>query len=579
MKNFNNSVLCIVLILAGFISSAFGGDDKISGKTNGNKSSDNCVLNYNNFSFPIDNKGIIADVNDRGVRFNEKMVIFSGGFYLSGYAGKDCWSNGQFSSARINDYVPGPVGSSVYDSKNSVYLVTKYDSPFGLSWQEWKDAVSIGANFYDGDKNGVYNPVDKNGNGVWDADEDAPDLIGDFTAWCVYNDGLAPVLRTFNNVQPQGIEIRQTVFGFSSKADVGNAVFVRYSIVNTGAVADVMDSVYFSAAVDPDLGAYFDDWIGCDSTINCGYVFGLGNDPVFGPNPPCCAVSYLQGPQSFIPGVTYTDVDKNGKFDKGIDIPLKSAVDIKGKLLGADTVQGAMNLPMTSFTQIAHRHATYGDPNTLSELRNFLLGGLNRYGNRLEPCSWEYGNGSTIADCKQVNPKYMYSGNPVTGTGWLNTVPMDQCFLASSGPFQLEKGKPADIVVAYIIGAGDTPLNSITKALAGAQNFKRYFDSNFSTYTGVKNGAATVNSFELFQNYPNPFNPATKIKYNLPAEQKITLKVFNTLGQMVKCLVDEVQNGGEHEAVFNASDLSSGIYFYELKTETGSAARKLLLLK
>jgi len=84
---------------------------------------------------------------------------------------------------------------------------------------------------------------------------------------------------------------------------------------------------------------------------------------------------------------------------------------------------------------------------------------------------------------------------------------------------------------------------------------------------------------ELSQNYPNPFNPTTTIKFALPEAAKVSLIVYNQLGEKVSVLVDEKLNAGNHVATWNAVNLPSGIYFYEIRTEKFSAAKKLLLLK
>ncbi len=140
------------------------------------------------------------------------------------------------------------------DPINILFVLKSTDPPFGQSWQDWGFAVSQGAGFYDGDHDGIYNPVDLNGNGKWDSNEDRPDLLGDMTTWCVYNDGLPPALRTYNDVNPQGIEIQQTVFAQKDSADLNNVIFIRYRIINTGTVADVLDSVYFGNTNDADIG-------------------------------------------------------------------------------------------------------------------------------------------------------------------------------------------------------------------------------------------------------------------------------------------------------------------------------------
>ncbi|WP_337864562.1 T9SS type A sorting domain-containing protein [Ignavibacterium sp.] len=104
--------------------------------------------------------------------------------------------------------------------------------------------------------------------------------------------------------------------------------------------------------------------------------------------------------------------------------------------------------------------------------------------------------------------------------------------------------------------------------------------------TGIEDLAGTIpQNFELFQNYPNPFNPSTTIRYALPNESKVTITIYNLLGQQIKELVNDVQSSGYHEIVFDAKDLSSGVYLYKLSardlvsTKDYSNIKKLLLLK
>jgi len=173
----------------------------------------------NNINMPMDNKGVLAESYQiPGVtpgKYLDVPFLFSGGFYLSGYNGDTLWANAQASASLVENYLPGNVGSNQYDPRYKIYVVKESDQPFGPSWQEWIFAVEIGAEFYDGDNDGVYNPVDLNGNGVWDNDEDKPDIIGDQIAWCVYNDAVTPRTR-FPNVPPLGIELHQTVFAYKT---------------------------------------------------------------------------------------------------------------------------------------------------------------------------------------------------------------------------------------------------------------------------------------------------------------------------------------------------------------------------
>jgi hypothetical protein len=103
-----------------------------------------------------------------------------------------------------------------------------------------------------------------------------------------------------------------------------------------------------------------------------------------------------------------------------------------------------------------------------------------------------------------------------------------------------------------------------------------------NTYTAVDRDpglSKMPEQFSIAQNYPNPFNPSTTIRYGLPNRSHVTLTVFNTLGQQVATLVQGDQEAGYHEVRFDASGLSSGVYFYRLQAGTYVETRKLLLLR
>ena len=86
-------------------------------------------------------------------------------------------------------------------------------------------------------------------------------------------------------------------------------------------------------------------------------------------------------------------------------------------------------------------------------------------------------------------------------------------------------------------------------------------------------------SYNLSQNYPNPFNPSTRIQYAVSSMQFVTIKVYDVLGREVATLVNEEKQRGFYEVEFNASNLSSGIYFYTLTAGSFNQTKKLILLK
>ncbi len=97
-----------------------------------------------------------------------------------------------------------------------------------------------------------------------------------------------------------------------------------------------------------------------------------------------------------------------------------------------------------------------------------------------------------------------------------------------------------------------------------------------TTNVGIKYNPT---SFELGHNYPNPYNPSTKISYAIPTTSFISLKVFDVLGREVDVLVNKEQSQGNYEVDFNASHLTSGIYFYRIQADGFIDTKKMVLMK
>ncbi|MGE5458514.1 MAG: T9SS type A sorting domain-containing protein [Methanococcaceae archaeon] len=97
--------------------------------------------------------------------------------------------------------------------------------------------------------------------------------------------------------------------------------------------------------------------------------------------------------------------------------------------------------------------------------------------------------------------------------------------------------------------------------------------------TGVNDNGTIAKSYNLLQNYPNPFNPSTTINYTLEKPGMVTLRVYDVLGRLVSTLVNQSQSAGSHSVNFNASNLSSGIYFYKIDAGSFQSIRKMMLIK
>ena len=144
-----------------------------------------------------------------------------------------------------------------------------------------------------------------------------------------------------------------------------------------------------------------------------------------------------------------------------------------------------------------------------------------------------------------------------------NTVVIDNNFnLISAG--QLNNGQQVIVWASVDASSNKTALQ---------------IQSKVSAPTGVEESPVVVDEFILEQNYPNPFNPSTTISFTLQANQFVTLKVFNLIGEEVATLVNGNLTQGAHSINFNASGLSSGFYLYRLESGSQVQVRKMMLLK
>ena len=104
-------------------------------------------------------------------------------------------------------------------------------------------------------------------------------------------------------------------------------------------------------------------------------------------------------------------------------------------------------------------------------------------------------------------------------------------------------------------------------------------DTLFSSIGATKNTAGNISRLMIIQNYPNPFNPSTTINYQIPKAGYVSIKVYDALGRDVSTLLNEYKEQGSYSCSFNASNLSSGMYFYTMKSGGYTTTKKMLLLK
>ena len=390
---------------------------------------------------------------------------------------------------------------------------------------------------------------DRNGNGVYEPTVDVPGIKGaDQTLWHVSNDLDSVRVHYLAGSAPIGLEVQRTIWGYNRSGALGNAIFVKYRLINKS--GSRLDSVFVSRWTDPDIGGpdgapY--DLIGCDTLRNLGFAYkGVPADPEYGTSPPAVGVALLQGPVA--PGLSSDS----------------ARVDFSWR-------RGYKNLSMSSFYLIINSLSIYPDPTingpvATKDWYNIMHGLFPRRG---VPFTDSVTHQST---------KFCLSGDPTTGSGWVDgPVGLDRRMVQTIGPFTMAVADTQEVVLASIAAQAGDRLASVT-ALKSAVDEVRSKYTGTNPLVGVVNGEPIAKSFSLAQNYPNPFNPSTTIRYELPKAARVTIKIFNTLGQEIAVLVNEHKDAGSYQAIWNAN-VPSGIYFYRLQAGEFVETKKAILLK
>jgi len=161
------------------------------------------------------------------------------------------------------------------------------------------------------------------------------------------------------------------------------------------------------------------------------------------------------------------------------------------------------------------------------------------------------------------------TNEPIIAENTPNTINYSISYLLDS---TLMKNDYSFYYKIYAVDKGIVPEHS-TKPDTG------YYELIYDPTVSVENVENKVINYELKQNYPNPFNPATIIEYSIKEEGSVELVIYDVLGKVVEKLVDERKTAGNYSAQFDASNLSSGIYFYSLRVNGFVNTKKMLLIK
>ncbi len=445
-------------------------------------------FNANNISTFIWNTGVfnqdMRTNNTPGFEWPKgswKFAIFTTGFCIASYV------NGglRMANASYNgEYTPGYCVDSVFhtDVRFKFYSVKSGDSYINNpDWLNWGLMVPFGAPY-----------VDVNNNGTYEFVVDTPGVRGAAQTIFICLTDADPSNHTSSEgfsggTLPLGAEVHLTAWAYNVTG-LQDIQFFKWEVVNKHVYS--WDSTYFSIVCDPDLGDALDDYIGCDTVRELGYVYnadnqdGSGSGISYGVNPPAAGIIFLKGAK-----YTYSQT----------------------------------NLGMTSFTTFDTPIGPICefDPSSPQHSYNYMRG------YKRDGASWL---------CPLFNPfrrtKHIYNGDPVTNQGWneyqgcvincgedttgnimIPAPPGDVRFVISTGAGNLavNPGDTQTIIAAQLIARGTSNLNSVTKLKQLADVAIQLYNNGF--VIGVEPISSEVpQQFKLYQNYPNPFNPVNKDK-------------------------------------------------------------------
>ena len=486
-----------------------------------------------------------------------KTAIFTAGLSIAAfYQGQLREAMGSYAG----EYAPGRCnnGTALSNDSFKYYSVKRGDNySSNTDWLNWRMMVPYGAPF-----------VDKNNNGIYDPQIDTPGVRGaSQTVFLCYTDGFPsthnPIEGFGGGTAPLYSEIHLTAWCYS-EISYADMQFLKYVIINEG--TQPWTRTYFSLISDPDLGSANDDYIGCDTARKLGFCYNAtNNDPVYGAAPPAVGFILLKGAYN-----KYSNPPKQ--------ITTSSIVTF---------------LPNASYSNPCEM-----EPNPLPMGAYYYLEGYKR-----DSTCWLDPTQLVYPPNYYKKTKFILPGDPETNTGWTNLKGnIGNCNLDSSGTpvipaypgdcklvmnsgaenLTIMPGDTQTIVICQLIARGSNNLNSVTKLKQLADVAWQFYNSGFTI--GINKISEEVpTTFRLEQNYPNPFNPTTKIKFAIPVGQRhafdTQLKIFDILGREIQSLVNEKLDPGSYEVTFDGSNLASGIYFYQLKTDSYIENKKMVIIK
>jgi hypothetical protein len=256
-------------------------------------------------------------------------------------------------------------------------------------------------------------------------------LFGDQTIWWVFND--VGNIHSNSGSDPIGLEIRAQAFAFQTNDEINNMTFYKYQVINRS--SNVLYDTYFGQWVDPDLGNYLDDYVGCDVMRGLGFCYNGDTDDEtangYGLNPPAVGVDFFQGP------IADTGDTKDNDRDGCIDCTFMT--DTNGVIVAVPDHVWGEQIIMSNFIFYDNVGGAGGNPITASDYYSYL----RSYWLDNQPMTF----GSNGRDVNAPITTYMFPGDTdpnFPGQNWTEVTagnpPGDRRFLQSAGTFTLQPG-------------------------------------------------------------------------------------------------------------------------------------------